>query len=178
MNYMLSADDQIRTEVQYIERDDEPVFASRPSDSLVSGSRSVFVVNPRKTRRFIVSSSANFLMFKRDVVTAGVEFRSATDRESEAALPFEPVLRVTGAYSFNSIAPYLRPIAEFHYLSREDKSISIINVGSDFLLTDRFTLNVQVDNLLNSQSDFWSGYTERPRSITGSLTYKFSLSSW
>lgn len=170
MNYMLSADDQIRTEVRYIERNDEPIFAARQ----IGDSESVaFILTPRNTRRFIVSSSANFLLFKRDVVTAGLEFRSATDRDNEISLPFEPVLRFTGAYSFNSIAPYLRPIAEFHYLSREDHAMAFINVGTEFLFGEKLSANVRLENLFNSQGDFWTGYNERPRAIFGSVTYKF-----
>jgi hypothetical protein len=170
MNYMLSADDQIRTEIRFIERNDEPIFWAR---ELGDSSHAAFILAPRNTRRFIVSSSANFLLFKRDVVTAGIEFRSATDRDNETAIAFEPVLRFTGAYSFNSIAPYLRPIAEFHYLSREDHAMAFINVGSEFLFGERISANVRVENLFNSQGDFWTGYNERPRAVWGSLTYKF-----
>lgn len=169
MNYMLSADDQIRTEIRYIERDDEPVFTDPPSSDMLF----LFATHAAKTRRFIVNSSANFLLFKRDVVTAGVEFRSATDRENDAALPYEPTLSFTGAYSFNSIAPYLRPIAEFRYLSREDHAMAFINVGSDILLGEKVSANVRFENILNSQGDFWTRYNERPRAILGSLTYKF-----
>ncbi|HET6513148.1 MAG TPA: hypothetical protein VFH43_13220 [Candidatus Kapabacteria bacterium] len=170
MNYMLSADDQIRTEVRYIERNDEPVFDAR---SIGDSASVAFVLTPRNTRRMIISSNANFLLFKRDVVTAGIEFRSATDRDGESALPFEPVLRFTGAYSFNSIAPYLRPIAEFHYLSREDHAMSFINLGTEILFGESLSANVRVENLFNSQGDFWQGYNERPRAVVGSLTYKF-----
>lgn len=172
MNYMLSADDQIRTEIRYIERDDEPVFISAPSFDLETNTVRV-ISDVAKTRRLVVSSSANFLLFKRDVVTAGVEFRSATDRDRDDALPYEPTLSFTGGYSFNSIAPYLRPIAEFQYLSREDHAMAFINVGSEILLGEKLSANVRVENILNSQGDFWSGYNERPRAILGSLTYKF-----
>jgi hypothetical protein len=172
MNYMLSADDQIRTEIRYIERDDEPVFILAPAFNLETDQVKV-ITDVAKTRRFIVSSSANFVLFKRDVVTAGFQFQSATDRENDRALPFEPTLKFTGAYSFNSIAPYLRPIAEFHYLSREDHAMAFINVGSDILFGEKISATIRVENLLNSQGDFWTGYNERPRAILGSLTYKF-----
>lgn len=170
MNYMLSADDQIRTEVRYIERNDEPVFVEHEFDDERG---SFFSVAPAKTRRLIVSGNANFLLFKRDVVTAGLEFRSATDRETEEALSFEPLLKFTGAYSFNSIAPYLRPVAEFQYLSRTDHAMAFINVGTEILFSERLTATVRVDNLFNSVGDFWSGYNERPRAILGAVTYKF-----
>ncbi len=170
MNYMLSADDQIRTEVQYIERDEEPVFTEPPA---TDQEFPIFVLHSARTRRLIVTSRANFLLFKRDVVTAGFQFQSATDREHDDALPYEPTLKFTGAYSFNSIAPYLRPIAEFHYISREDHAMAFIDLGSDFLFSERISANVRIENLLNSQGDFWTGYNERPRAILGSLTYKF-----
>ncbi|HET6513356.1 MAG TPA: hypothetical protein VFH43_14285, partial [Candidatus Kapabacteria bacterium] len=151
-----------------VERDDEPVFTNVERDSA-----SLFTTYAAKTRRFIVNSSANLLLFKRDIVTVGLQFESATDREQDVALPYEPTLRFTGAYSFNSIAPYLRPIAEFHYLSREDHAMAFINIGSDILFGEKISANIRVENLLNSQGDFWTGYNERPRAILGSLTYKF-----
>lgn len=168
MNYMLSVDDQIRTEIRYIERDDEPVFVN-----VLSADSAIFSTYSARTRRLVVSSSANFLLFKRDVVTAGVEFRSATDRDNDVALAYEPTLKFTGAYSFNSIAPYLRPIAEFHYLSREDHAMAFIDLGSEILLGEKISAKIRIENLLNSQGDFWTGYNEYPRAILGSLTYKF-----
>lgn len=169
MNYMLSPDDQIRTEVRYIDRDDEPIFFAR---ELASG-RTEFIARPGDTRRLIVTGAGNFLMFKRDILTAGVEFRSATIVGEDVAVPFEPVLKLTGSYSFNSIAPYLRPEVEFNYLSRADHSMAVVNLGATFIFGRRVSVLLRAENILNSPNDYWTGYNEFPRSIWGGFRYEF-----
>lgn len=169
MNYQLWTDDQIRTSVQFIERKNELLFFER---TLASGENS-FYVEPRDTRRLIVSGGASFLLFLRDVVTADVEYRSATIAESDASIPFEPTLRFSAAYLFNSLADWLRPRVEFSSISRKDRSLSFLNAEIHSEVSSKLAILLRVENLLGGPSDYWTSYDERPRSVLATVRYRF-----
>lgn len=166
MTYMLSLDDQIHAEVRYIDRSDETIFDQDVTEAIA------FTATPVDTRRLIVSGHTNLLVFKRDVLTAGLEFRSATIAGRDVAIPFEPTMRVHAGYRFNSIAPYLRPYLEARYVGRKDRSITSFDLGTDILTSENFTILVRAQNVLNSPGDYWTGYNELPRTLWAAVRYR------
>lgn len=169
MNYQLWADDEIRTSIRFIEREMEPVFFERKQSDGTSG----FYIEPKTVRRLIATAGANFLLFTRDVVSATFEYHSATISGEDIAVPFEPTLSLSTTYHFNSLASWLKPRVEFNTLSRKDHSVSFLNAEVYSELTPKIAILVRLENLLGSPSDFWTSYNERPRSVLGTLRYRF-----
>lgn len=53
------------------------------------------------------------------------------------------------------------------------KTFMDLNLGGDFRLSDRLSLWLEVNNLLNATYQRWYNYTERPLDIKGGLTFSF-----
>jgi hypothetical protein len=170
MNYALSPDDQIRTEVRWISRTNEPIFGAY---SKPDATRPTFALQGFDTRRLQLLFGGNFLIFNRDVISSSIDYSSATIVSEDKAIPFEPGLKVGIEYHFNSIAAWLQPVLEFRAVSRQDRSITLLNVSARMELSPRLAILVRAENLAGNASDFWTRYEETPRSIWASLRYAF-----
>jgi|GEM_PF-2489106 len=168
MSYMLSADDELRFEARFIAREREPIFDARTiQDS------TFFFVTPENTRRFSLLAAGNFLLFTRDVLTGSAEFISATITGENRAVPFEANLKITAEYHFNSIWDNIQPSLAFQSISRPDRTLTFLDWNVDAEITRRIGLQIQAENILGGPSDFWPGYSEKPRSIWASVRYSF-----
>jgi hypothetical protein len=169
MNYALSPDDELRTEVRFISRTGEPVFTEHKLDS----SAAVFALEPMDTRRLQVIFGANFLVFDRDVLSGSVQYTSATATATDEGLPFEPTLKANVQYHFHSINEWLRPVLEFQALSRTDRTITLVSAEARMDMSEKISILVRAENLMGSASDFWTGYEESPRSIWATVRLGF-----
>ena len=169
MNYALSPDDELRLEARFITRQQEPVFEAHT----LAGSQKVFSVTPEDTRRFALSAAGNFLLFTRDVLTGFVELRSATITSDGSALPFEPTMKLTAAYHFNSVSDIIYPSVEFCSIRREGLELNLFDLEARIEAFRSFSILVRAENILGSPSDFWAGYPEYPRSVWATARYNF-----
>jgi hypothetical protein len=169
MNYALSPDDELRLEAHYITRQQEPIFEAH---TLVN-SQTVFSVTPEDTRRFTLSAAGNFLLFTRDVLTGLVELCSATTTADGQAIPFEPTMKLTAAYHFNSISDIVYPSVEFRSIRRSDQSLNFFDLEARIEALHSLSLLVRAENILGGPSDFWTGYPEYPRSVWATVKYTF-----
>jgi hypothetical protein len=169
MSYMLSADDELRFEARFIERDREPIFDART----MPDSSTVFVVAPENTRRFSLLGAGNFLLFTRDVLTGSAEFISATIAGEDRAIPFEPNFKFQAEYHFNSIWDNIQPSLAFQSLSRPRRTLTFLDLNVNAEITRAVGLQIRAENILGGPSDFWPGYSEKPRSIWATVRYSF-----
>ncbi|MDP4198884.1 MAG: hypothetical protein Q8922_10920 [Bacteroidota bacterium] len=169
MNYAISADDVLRLEARVITRDHEPVFmAFRLRDSSI-----LVTARQASTRREEFGASGNFLLFDRDILTASLKLTSATDLDSDIAMPFEPILKFEATYRFNSLWETFKPSLRFHSITLPDRTLGMIDFELRAQLTPALAGILQIENILNGASDFWPGYIESPRSVTVNARYAF-----
>ena len=169
MSYMLSADDEIRFEARFIERNHEPIFDAR----MTQDSSTIFIVTPENTQRFSLKAAGNFLLFTRDVVTGSAEFISATITGENRAIPLEPNLKIMAEYHFNSIWNNIQPSLAFQSISQPDRTLTFLDATVNAELSRAIGLQIRAENILGGPSDFWPGYSEKPRSIWASVRYSF-----
>jgi hypothetical protein len=169
MNYSLAPDDELRLEAHFITRDREPIFQA----SSISGSQTVFTVTPVSTRRLQFSAAGNFLLFTRDVLSGDVQISSATTTADDRAIPFEPTMKFSAAYHFNSISDAVHPSVEFRSIGRTGKTLTFLDAEARIVISRPFSIFLRAENILGGPSDFWTGYPEYPRSFWASARYVF-----
>ncbi|MFI5202255.1 MAG: hypothetical protein ACHQNE_07700 [Candidatus Kapaibacterium sp.] len=168
MSYMLSADDEIRFEARFIARDREPIFDARTlQDS------TIFIVAPENTRRLSLMAAGNFLFFTRDVLSGSAQFTSATITGENRAIPFEPNFKFLAEYHFNSIWDNIQPSLAFQSISRPNRTLTFLDANVNAEISRAIALQIRAENILGGPSDFWPGYSEKPRSIWASIRYSF-----
>jgi hypothetical protein len=161
----ISSDDYLRATAKYITRYDEMVFRL--------DSASHFYTEPTSTRRFEVELGGNLRLFSSDGLAATVIFASTVSQDDEKQLPFVPQLSIQSAYTFGSLSELIKPKLEFIYTSRTDRSLAFINAEASYPLSEAASLSLRFENILGSDSDFWTGYTEYPRAIRASIKAAF-----
>ncbi len=164
MNYALSADDELSIEARYITRDGEAVFQVVGAND----STAVFTVAPESTQRFIFHASGSFLTTGRDILTASAEFCSVAP-----LLPFETNAKAMVEYHFNSIWSTVQPSLAIQTISRTGATFTFLDANVEARLSQQMTLHVRIENILGSASDFWPGFSEKPRSIWATVRYTF-----
>lgn len=161
----LSGDDYLRSAVRYRTRNNDVVF--------YQDSASIFYTEITPTRQFEIELGGDVRLFSRDALAATFSFSSIVREDNQEQLPFAPQLSIQSTYTFGSLSERFKPKVEFIYISRTDKSLAFINAEVSYPLTRSSSLTFRIENLLASQSDFWSGYSEYPRAITASLKAAF-----
>jgi hypothetical protein len=169
MNYTLAPDDELRLEAHFITRDREPIFQARS----LNASQTVFTVTPMSTRRLQFSAAGNFLLFTRDVLSGDVQVSSATTTADDRAIPFEPTMKFSAAYHFNSISDAVLPSVEFRSIGRTGKTLTFLDAEARIAISQPLSIFLRAENILGGPSDFWTGYPESPRSFWASARYVF-----
>jgi hypothetical protein len=167
--YFLSLRDNVRGDVTYTEKHNDPVF----QESKDSAGHSVFFVKADDTRYFDFSLAAKLLLFRSDDFIADLHYTSASSIKEEKTLPFVPSLNLQFGYVFNSISEILKPKAELRYLARPDRAIALVNLELSYPLGEQTALRLRIGNLFGNASDYWTGYTEYPRQIVLSIRAAF-----
>jgi hypothetical protein len=167
--YFLSLRDNVRGDVAYTEKHNDPVFVETKD----STGHSVFFVNPEDTRYFDLSVTSKLLLFRSDEFITDLHYTSATSIKDEKILPFVPSLNLQFGYVFNSLSEVLKPKAELRYLARPDRAIALVNLALSYPLSEQAALQLRINNLFGNASDYWTGYTEYPRQIVLSIRAAF-----
>ena len=168
-SYTLTADDEIRADVELVDRDRDVIFYEHSLDS----SHSSFYTMSGETRRFSASVTANLLLFTKDILTASFRYSSATVVGSDAGVPFEPSLRIHAEYRLRSLLENVVPAIQFDHVARSARSVSLVGLSGTVELSAKSAILVRLENLLGGASDYWSGYQEMPRSVWAAFRYSF-----
>jgi hypothetical protein len=168
-SYTLSADDEIRAEVEFVDRNNDVIFYEHRLDT----AHSSFYALGGETRRLTVSGGGNLLLFTKDIASFNVRYSSMTAVGVDRSVPFEPILKTHLGYRFQNLSESFFPSVEFDFLARKDRSISSLNFAAELVLGSRSAILLRVENALGAASDYWTGYEELPRSIWAAIRYRF-----
>jgi hypothetical protein len=161
----LSADDYLRGTVRYITRDNDVIFRE--------DSTSLFYTEVASTRRFEVELGGNVMLFTSDKLASTITFAYTVSENDEKQLPFVPQMSIQSSYTFMGLSEKLAPKLEFIYTARADRSLAFINAEAHYPLSDVSSLHLRLENIFGSPSDYWTGYTEYPRTIKVSIKAAF-----